>query len=175
MSNTVTLLDRNANFAARFSDGDMPVFPKLNTMIIACIDARVDPAHVLGLDLGDAVVIRNTGGRVTPAVIEEISALSVLINQINGGKDTPFEVVLLQHTQCGAERYADPNLRAAIQSQAGIDVTPLAIHDHDQSLKDDLETLREAKAVPNYLVVSAMLYDVKTGGVSEIVAPAPLG
>ncbi len=174
MSNTTTLLDRNQSFAANFSKADLSVFPTLNTMILTCMDARVDPAHIFNLDLGDAVVVRNTGGRVTPAVIDEIAALSVMINQINGGQDTPFELILMQHTHCGSERLTDPNLAAAIKSKTGVDVAPLAIHDHEDSLREDLEALRNSPAVPDYLTVSTMIYDVKTGLVSILTPPTRL-
>jgi len=143
-------------------------------MILTCIDARVDPAHIFNLDLGEAVVVRNTGGRVTPAVIDEIAALSVMINQMNGGQDTPFELILMQHTHCGSERLADPNLAAAIKSKTGVDVAQLAIHDHEESLREDLETLRTSPAVPDYLTVSTMIYDVKTGLASTLTVPARL-
>jgi carbonic anhydrase len=174
MSNTSTLLERNQSFAASFAEADLSVFPKLNTMILTCMDARVDPAHIFNLDLGEAVVVRNTGGRVTPAVIDEIAALSVMINQMNGGQDTPFDLILMQHTHCGSERLADPNLAGAIKSKTGVDVAPLAIHDHEESLREDLEALRNSPAVPDYLTVSTMIYDVKTGLVSTLTAPARL-
>ncbi|MBO6898596.1 MAG: hypothetical protein JJ868_14585 [Shimia sp.] len=174
MSNTTTLLDRNQSFAASFSEADLSVFPTLNTMILTSMDARVDPAHIFNLDLGEAVVVRNTGGRVTPAVIDEIAALSVMINQINGGQDTPFELILMQHTHCGSERLTDPNLAAVIKSKTGVDVAPLAIHDHEDSLREDLETLRTSPAVPDYLTVSTMIYDVKTGLVSTLTSPTQL-
>ncbi len=175
MTCTPVLLQRNRTFSDTFGAGDLPVFPKLNIVIVACIDARVDPAHILGLDLGDAVVIRNSGGRVTPAVIEELGALAFLVNQISGQDATPFEVILLQHTQCGAERYADPNLQQAIKANIGVDVTSIAINDHNQSLHSDIETLRSAPEVPSYLTVSGMIYDVANGEVCEVVAPSKLG
>ncbi len=77
MSNTTTLLERNRLFASDFAAADLPILPKLRTVVLTCGDARVDPAHILGLELGDAVVIRNNGGRVTPEVVQEIAALAV--------------------------------------------------------------------------------------------------
>ena len=71
MSNTTTLINRNRLFAKEYSGAELPVIPRLRTVILTCGDSRVDPAHVFGLDLGDAVVIRNNGGRVTPEVIED--------------------------------------------------------------------------------------------------------
>ena len=174
MSSTTTLLDRNRRFAGDFTSTDLPILPKLRTVILTCGDARVDPAHVLGLELGDAVVIRNNGGRVTPAVVEEIAALSFIVAQMEGGEPGPFELVLMQHTQCGAERFADPNLQSALKQKTGIDVSSVAITDHELSLREDVERLRNAPEVPGYIVVSGFIYDVQHGHVREVIAPAAL-
>ena len=174
MSSTTTLLDRNRLFASDFASPDLPILPKLRTVILTCGDARVDPAHVLGLELGDAVVIRNNGGRVTPAVVEEIAALSFIVAQMEGGKPGPFELVIMHHTQCGAERFADPNLQSALKKKTGIDVSSVAITDHELSLREDVERLRNAPEVPGYIVVSGVVYDVQNGHVREIIVPAAL-
>lgn len=175
MSNTATLLDRNQSFAASFGAAEMPILPKMRTVILTCGDARVDPAHVLGLELGDAVVIRNNGGRVTREVLEEIATLAFLVKQIDPESQGGFELVIIQHTQCGAERFADPNLQEALKTHLGIDVSHSAIHDHEDSLKQDIERLRSAPEVPGNIVVSGLIYDVKTGAARQVVAPSPLG
>jgi carbonic anhydrase len=174
MSSTKTLLERNRQFADDFTSADLPILPKLRTVILTCGDARVDPAHVLGLELGDAVVIRNNGGRVTPAIVEEIAALSFIVAQMEGGESGPFELVLMQHTQCGAERFADPKLQSALKEKTGIDVSSVAITDHELSLREDVEWLRNAPEVPGYIIVSGFIYDVQHGHVREVIAPAPL-
>lgn len=174
MSSTTTLLDRNRRFAGNFASADLPILPKLRTVILTCADARVDPAHVLGLELGDAVVIRNNGGRVTPAVVEEIAALSFIVAQMEGGEPGPFELVIMHHTQCGAERFADPNLQSALKERTGIDVSSVAITNHELSLREDVERLRNAPEVPGYIVVSGFIYDVQNGHVREVMAPATL-
>lgn len=174
MSSTTTLLERNRQFADDFTSADLPILPKLRTVILTCGDARVDPAHILGLELGDAVVIRNSGGRVTPAVVEEIAALSFIVAQMEGGKPGPFELVLMQHTQCGAERFADPNLQHALKEKTGIDVSSVAIVDHELSLREDVERLRNAPEVPGYIIVSGFIYDVQHGHVREVMAPTAL-
>lgn len=81
----------------------------------------------------------------------------------------------MQHTQCGAERFADPNLQAALKNNLGIDVSAVAITDHDQSIKGDIERLRTAPEIPESIIVSGYIYDVQTGSVREVVAPAALG
>lgn len=171
MSTTTTLLDRNSHFAKEFVSADLPIIPKLRTVIITCGDARVDPAHILGLELGDAVVIRNNGGRVTPAVVEELAVMSFMVAMMDGAEPGPFEVVIIQHTQCGAERFADPDFQKIIKEHAGVDVSSAAIYDHEQSLREDVESLRSAPGVPEYVVVSGFIYDVKNGSVREVIAP----
>ena len=143
-------------------------------MILTCGDPRVDPAHVLGLELGEAVVIRNNGGRVTRAVVEEIAALAFMVAKIDGDSPGPFEIIIMQHTQCGAERFANPELQQTMLDRIGIDVAPHAIKDHEQSLLEDIERLRSAPEVPAYVVVSGLLYDVKDGTIREVVTPTAL-
>ena len=175
MSNTITLLNRNRQFASDFTATDLPILPRLGTVVLTCIDARVDPAHIFGLELGDAVVIRNNGGRVTPTVIQELAALAFMVAKMAGDNPDPFELVLVQHTQCGAERFADPGFQQAIKAEIGVDVSSSAITDHEQSLRDDIERLRNAPEVPGYIIVSGFIYDVRNGTVREVIAPAALG
>ena len=174
MSNTTTLINRNRQFASDFAAADLPVIPKLRTVVLTCGDARVDPAHILGLELGDAVVIRNNGGRVTQAVVEELAAMSFMVAKMDGAEPGPFEVVIIQHTQGGAERFADPDFQKILKEHVGVDVSSTAISDHDQSLREDVERLRSAPEVPGYIVVSGLIYDVQHGRVREVIAPAAL-
>ncbi|NJO33587.1 MAG: carbonic anhydrase [Rhodospirillales bacterium] len=174
MSSTTTLLNRNRQFASDFTAADLPILPKLRTVVLACGDSRVDPAHVLGLELGDAVVIRNNGGRVTQEVVNEIAALAFMVAKMEGGEPRPWELVIMQHTQCGAERFADPDFQRALKEHIGVDVSSSAISDHEQSLREDVERLRSAPNVPGYIVVSGYIYDVQHGRVREVIAPAAL-
>lgn len=174
MSNTTELLDRNYRFAADFNDAGLPILPRLRTVVLTCGDARVDPAHVLGLKLGDAVVIRNNGGRVTPEVVAEVAALAFLVSKMDGDTPGTFELMIMQHTQCGAERFADPQLQAAMKAAIGVDVSGSAITDHHDSLHEDVERLRNAPGIPGHVVVSAFLYDVADGVARQVIAPAAL-
>lgn len=174
MTDNTAILERNSRFADRFEAADLPILPKLGTLILTCIDARVDPAHVLGLELGDAVVLRNNGGRVTPAVIDEIATLAFMVGKMTGNPDPEFNVVLMQHTQCGAQNFANPEFRNALQATLGIDVSASAIHDQETALERDIDRLADAPGIPGGLTVSALLYDVKTGRAREIVSPRKL-
>lgn len=174
MSSLPTLIDRNKGFADGFAAADLPVLPKLRAIVLACIDARVDPAHVLGLELGDAVVARNNGGRVTRAFIDETATVAVMVARMTGVEQASFDIVLMQHTQCGAERLADPAFQAALKDKLGVDVSESAITDQRTDLLTDLDRLRDAPQLPGTLTVSALLYDVQSGRVEEIAAPQTL-
>ncbi len=162
------LIARNARFAATFDRGDMPALPRLGTLILTCVDARVDPAHFLDLDLGEAVVTRNNGGRVTKAVMDEILALTVLVGAATGVQQATFNIILLQHTNCGAQRLADPQLQDMLKRKFGVDASEYAITDQAADLMTDIGRLADAPGIPDEITVSAMLYDVATGAVQEI-------
>jgi carbonic anhydrase len=175
MTNTAKTIARSTQFAKDFDAAELPILPKMHTVILACADARVDPAHVLGLSLGEVVVIRNNGARVTPSVLEEIATLAFLVAKLDGDTPRAFEVILMQHTQCGAGRFADPSFQNALKAKLGIDVSSIAITDHDQSLTEDIERLRTSSEIPNHITVSGFIYDVETGAVREVAPPIPLG
>ncbi len=168
MSNIDVLKGRNRDFADDFAQGGLVPLPKLGMIIVACIDARVDPTTVFGLELGDAVVMRNNGGRVTPAIVEEITALSLLVGRITGQDAPVFHIMLMQHTKCGAQQFAAPDFQAHIKQRTGIDVSASAITDQESDLKVDIGRLRDSPNLHGGLTVSAMLYDIETGRAREI-------
>lgn len=174
MSCTSTFIKRNQQFSSHFHGADLPIIPKYRSVIITCGDARVDPAHILGLELGDAVIIRNNGGRVTQAVIEELAAMSFMVAKMDGEKPGPFEVIIIQHTQCGAERFADPQFQNMLKEHIGVDVSATAISDHQQSIQDDVSSLRNSSIIPGYIMVSGFIYDVHNGELQQVIAPAAL-
>src|SRR5258708_26131060 len=113
MTRMPPLLDRTEQFP-RTSTAAALGLPAAQVVVVACLDHRVDPAIVLGLQLGDAPVIPNAGGRVTQAVIEDIAFLAFLVEQLSGAQDaadTLFELAVLQHTQCRTGFLADPSFR----------------------------------------------------------------
>lgn len=174
MSATTALLDRNRQFARDFTAAGLPALPKLRTVVLTCGDPRVDPAHILGLELGEVAVFRNNGGRVTQEVVDQIATLAFMVAKMEGEEPRPWELVLMQHTGCGAEHFADPDFQRALKQHIGVDVSASAIADHEQSLREDVERLRSAPNVPGYIVVSGYIYDVQTGHVREVIAPAPI-
>ncbi len=174
MSSIETLINRNKAFVNNFNQGALPLSPKLRTLILTCTDARVDPAFILNLDLGECLVMRNTGGRVTTEIIEEIGCITFMAGQMDGGVSKPFEILIMHHTDCGAERFADPNLQNALKQHVGVDVSSLAITNHEKSLEEDIERLRHSPKIPKHLTISGCIYDVKDGRVREVFKPLKL-
>ena len=171
------LLDRNRSFAAQFEAGDLPIRPRLSTIILTCVDARVDPAHLFSLGLGDAVVIRNAGGRITRAVMGDLGILSVLGANMPGPGAMQVELVVMHHNDCGMSRLANPAIQQQVAERLGIsldEVASTAITDPAKSVRDDIERVRNTPGTPDQLVVSGFVYDVTNGSVNQIVPSAPL-
>ena len=174
-----TLLDRNRNFAKQFAAGDLKISPRMSTILLTCLDARVDPAHLFGLELGDAVVIRNAGGRITPAVMRDLGILGVLAAAVSPPGTSPMkpELVVIHHTDCGMSRLANPAIQGQVAERLGLsvdEVSAMAISDPTTSVEDDIERLRQTPGTPDQLVVSGFVYDVSNGTINQIVPPAPL-
>jgi carbonic anhydrase len=165
------MLERNRAFAAAGGHEGAVVLPNLNLFVITCLDPRVDPAHVLGLRLSDALVVRNVGGRVTPEVINDVAFISQIAENVL--PDGPlFEVAVMHHTQCGAGALADDSFRRAYAERIGADeaaVREPAITDPAATVTHDVELLRSAAAVSPRVTVSGHVYDVVSGLVETIV------
>lgn len=177
MSNMTELLDRNHRFAELFDVGDLAIRPRMPMIIVTCLDARVDPAHFLGLELGDALVVRNAGGRITPAVLQDLVILGVLAATVPGPSGMQLELVVIQHTDCGLARLADPATRQMAAERLSLmeeEVAAMAITDPAASVRREIERLRATAGTPDQMVVSGYVYDVADGSVGQIVPPAPL-
>jgi carbonic anhydrase len=163
-------LARNRAFAAAGGHEDAVVFPNLRLFVITCLDPRVDPAHVLGLELSDAIVVRNVGGRVTREVINDVAFLGQIAESVL--PDGPmFEVAVIHHTQCGAAALADETFRRRYAERIGAEESTLrerAILDPAATVTSDVERLRSAPAISPRVTVSGHVYDVVTGLVETI-------
>ncbi len=149
----------------------------MSTILLTCVDSRLDPAHLFGLGLGDAVVIRNAGGRITPAVMGDLGVLGVLATNMPGGSAIHPELVVIHHTDCGMSRLANPAIQEQVAKRLGLsidEVAAMAITDPTTSVKEDVELLRHTPGTPDQLVVSGFVYDVSNGTVDQVVPPAPL-
>ena len=136
MSEVDRLKEANASFAERFDKGNLEIPPARPLVVLTCIDARVDPATSLGLDLGDAHVIRNAGGRATEDAIRSLLISSWLLGT--------REFAVIHHTDCGMTKFTDPVLRDMIRDQAGVEVDMefLSFEDPEQSARDDVDAIR---------------------------------
>jgi carbonic anhydrase len=168
-----TLLERNQEFAAHHFPKDVPLMPR--AMIIGCVDQRVDPAHVLGLGLGEAIVIRNVGGRITPATLETMGMLA-RIAQVGGGAPAgEFHLIVLQHTHCGITRLdQDPDMLASYFDIGKEGLLAKAITDPRAAVTVDVAALKAIPTLPANWLVSGLVYDVATGLVEIVMPPAPL-
>src|SRR6201987_3103036 len=183
MNHVDSMLQRNKDFAARQSAAGtlMPslqrALPNSRAIIIGCADMRVDPAHVLGIKPGEAVVMRNIGGRITPGLLEQLGLLG-RIGEVAGeipGGGGEFHLIVLQHTDCGITRLAgDPAmLTHYFQIQEG-ELRTKAVADPRAAVAVDVAALRAIPALPATWLVSGLVYDVATGLVQIIVPPAPI-
>jgi carbonic anhydrase len=163
-------LARNRAFAAAGGHEGAVVFPQLRLFVIACLDPRVDPAHVLGLDLSDAMVVRNVGGRVTPEVIGDIAFIAQLAELLR--PDGPlFEVAVIHHTQCGSGALADTTFRRTYAERIGADEATLRDHavlDPAATVKRDVELVRRAPSISPRVTVSGHVYDVESGLIETV-------
>jgi len=183
MSNLDSMLERNKIFAAQQSAGgaltpSLPrALPNVKAIIIGCADMRVDPAHVLGIKPGEAVVMRNIGGRITPGVLQELGLLG-RIGQVAGeipGGGGEFHIIVLQHTDCGITRLArDPAMLAHYFQVEEGQIKSKAVTDPRAAVAADVALLRTIPALPADWLVSGLVYDVATGLVEVVVAPAPI-
>jgi carbonic anhydrase len=162
MSVTDELLKNNESYAASFEKGDLPIPPAKNTIVVTCMDARILPSRALGLEEGDAHVIRNAGGRVQDAL------RSVVISQQLLGTN---EVLVIHHTDCGMLTFQNEDLYAKVQENLGADASHidfLPFPDLEQSVRDDVEFLKNSPLVPDDVSVRGFVYDVKSGQVTEV-------
>jgi carbonic anhydrase len=183
MSNLDSMLERNKAFAGRQSAAGtlMPwlpqALPNVRAIIIGCADMRVDPAHILGIKPGEAVVMRNIGGRITPGLLEQLGLLGRIgevAREIPGGGGE-FHIVVLQHTDCGITRLAgDPDvLTHYFQIQEG-ELKKKKITDPRAAVAVDVALLRAIPQLPREWFISGLVYDVATGLVEVVVPPALL-
>jgi carbonic anhydrase len=183
MNNLDSMLERNKDFAARQSAAGtlLPSLPRslpnVKAVIIGCADMRVDPAHVLGIKPGEAVVMRNIGGRITPGLLEQLGLLG-RIGQVAGeipGGGGEFHLIVLQHTDCGITRLVgDPALLAQYFQIQEPELKAKSVSDPRTAVAVDVAALRAVPGLPGDWLISGLVYHVATGLVEIVVPPAPI-
>jgi carbonic anhydrase len=162
MSVTDELLANAATYAAGFDKGDLPMPPGKRVAVLACMDARLDPARLLGLEEGDAHVIRNAGGVATDDAIR-----SLAISQRLLGTE---EVMLLHHTDCGMLTFEDDAFRRQIQDDTGIKPpwAAEAFPDVEEDVRQSLARITASPFLPHTDGVRGFVYEVESGRVREV-------
>ena len=157
------LLENNANYAAGFAKGDLGAPPRRKVAILTCMDARIDPARMLGLEEGDAHVIRNAGGVATDDAIR-----SLAISQHLLGTE---EVLVIQHTRCGMLTITDEEFTERMEREAGERPSwrAHALDDLEAGVRASVERVRESPFVP-HANVRGFVYEVETGRLREVAA-----
>jgi carbonic anhydrase len=157
------LLANNERYAAGHRPGHVPITPAKRLVVVACMDSRLDLFAALGLELGDAQVLRNAGGIVTDDVIRSLAISQRLL----GTK----EIVLVHHTDCGMQKFSDDGLNAQIHQETGVQ-PPFAFgafDDLDADVRTSITRIRSSPFIPHTESVRGFVYDVDTGALREVV------
>jgi carbonic anhydrase len=161
VSATDELIANNRDYASQFGKGDLPMPPARKVAVLACMDARLDPAKALGLQEGDAHVIRNAGG-----VASDDAIRSLVISQRLLGTE---EIILIHHTNCGMETFSDDQVKDQIQGDTGIRPS-FALEAFPRAEDDVRQTAARIKASPfvPHKAIRGFVYEVETGKLREV-------
>lgn len=152
------LLVANARYAAGFTKGALAAPPRRRLAVLTCMDARIDPARALGLEEGDAHVVRNAGGRATEDAIRSL----VISHELLGTR----HFLVIHHTDCGMMTFTNEQLRARLREHLGADASTmdfLPFSDLVESVRADVATLRASPLIPKDIPIDGLIYDVRTG------------
>jgi len=157
-------LSANEQYAQGFDRGNLPMPPRRRVAVLTCMDARLHPEKFLDLDVGDAHVIRNAGGRASQDAIRSLAISERLLGT--------SEIVVIHHTDCGMLTFQNRDLAAKIQADLGVDASDwdfLPFQDLEVSVRDDVAILRSSPLIPRDISISGAIYDVHTGRLQEVV------
>ncbi|HEM3682647.1 TPA: carbonic anhydrase [Streptococcus suis] len=164
MSYFQNFMKANQAYVDLHGDYHLPLRPKTKVAIVTCMDSRLHVAQALGLALGDAHILRNAGGRVTEDMIR-----SLVISQQQLGTR---EIVVLHHTDCGAQTFTNEEFADQLKRDLGVDVTGqdfLPFTDVEESVREDIALLKESPLIPDDVEIFGAVYDVDTGRMTEII------
>ena len=162
MSVTDELLKNNESYAASFDKGDLALPPAKKVAVLACMDARLDPAGALGLSEGDAHVIRNAGGVVTD---DEIRSLAISQNLLG-----TEEIILIHHTDCGMLTFTDEQFAQKLEDETGEapEWSANAFPDLDGDVRDSIDRIKSSPFIPKKDSIRGFVYEVETGKLREV-------
>ncbi|HXV95264.1 MAG TPA: carbonic anhydrase [Gaiellaceae bacterium] len=157
------LVAANEVYADGFTKGHLPTPPGRQLAIVTCMDARLDPAKFLGLEEGDAHVIRNAGGLVTEDAIRSL----IISHWLLGTQ----EFAVVAHTDCGMLTFSNDDIHAKLEEATGADASDIDFHpfpDLEGSVRASVQAIRESPLLPNEIPVSGWVYDVGSGRITEV-------
>jgi carbonic anhydrase len=160
------LLDANTEYASTFDRGNLPMPPARRLAVVTCMDARIIPSRQLGLEEGDAHVIRNAGGRTRDAL------RSLVISQRLLGTN---EIAVIHHTDCGMLTFTNPQLHAKVKQDLGADssgIDFLPFSDVEESVREDVNFLLSSPLIARAILIRGFVYDVRSGRLSEVASDA---
>lgn len=163
MSYFENFMKANQAYVDLHGDYHLPLKPKMKVAIVTCMDSRLHVAQALGLALGDAHILRNAGGRVTEDMLR-----SLVISQQQLGTR---EIVVLHHTDCGAQTFTNEAFCQQLHETLGVDVSGqdfLPFENVEDSVREDMALLRQSPLIPDDVVISGAVYDVDTGRMTAI-------
>jgi carbonic anhydrase len=162
MSVTEELLQNNAAYAESFQKGDLPLPPARGVAVVACMDARLDVHKILGLEEGDAHVIRNAGGVITD---DEVRSLTIS-QRLLGTR----EVILIHHTDCGMLTFSDDDLKAQIHEEVGMKphFSMESFSDLEGDVRQSIARIQASPFIPHKESVRGFIYEVETGRLREV-------
>ena len=162
MSATDELLQNNASYAESFDKGDLPLPPARGVAVVACMDARLNVYGMLGLQEGDAHVIRNAGGVITD---DEIRSLAISQRMLG-----TREIVLIHHTDCGMVTFSDDEVKQQIQEDVGIkpEFAMEAFSDLEADVRQSIARIQHNPFIPHKESVRGFVYEVETGRLREV-------
>jgi carbonic anhydrase len=162
MSATDELLRNNEQYAANFDKGELPLSPATKVAVVACMDARLHPTAALGLNEGDAHVIRNAGGVITD---DEIRSLAISQNLLG-----TEEIILIHHTDCGMLTFTDEEFKAQLEEATGQrpDWDSEAFSDLEGNVRESIAKIEASPFIPNKGSIRGFVYEVETGRLREV-------
>ncbi|MDQ4004648.1 MAG: carbonic anhydrase [Actinomycetota bacterium] len=162
MSVTDELLQNNERYAESFDKGDLPLPPGKGVAVVACMDARLNVYGMLGLQEGDAHVIRNAGGVITD---DEIRSLAIS-QRLLGTR----EIILIHHTDCGMLTFSDDELKQQIQNDVGIKPHfPMeSFSDLEEDVRQSIARIQASPFILHKDSVRGFIYEVETGRLREV-------
>ncbi len=172
-----TITQRNAAFVDNGFSASLKIIPSTRTLIIGCLDPRVDPLDILGLEPGEAAIIRNIGGRINAALIETMVLLPIVTKAAAGHEMGPgWNLVVLHHTNCGIIGcyHHAPDLLASHMGVTRAELDGLAITDPYKAVALDVAALKANPKLSGGFMISGLVYDVATGRIETIVPPSLL-